>query len=211
MKRRKPLLAAASATALALAWVVLAPGCAQRLVVSRSLASADAVLVLAGSRAYAERTDRAAALYRDGVAPRVLLSDDGQRGGWSPEEQLNPPFVELSRRRLLARGVPAAAIVVLPGTASGTHDEALAAARAAAAARWKALVLVTSPYHTRRALRTFERVFAEQGVHASLGIVAAAIGEPGRPWWLTRRGWSDVGLEYVKSAWYAFALLIPEM
>ena len=67
---------------------------------------------------------------------------------------------------------------------------------------WKTVLLVTSAYHTRRALDTFERVLADENV--KIGVVAA-LSERDTPafyWWLTADGWNWVTSEYVKSFYY---------
>ena len=83
--------------------------------------------------------------------------------------------------------------------------EARLLGKKAAEARWKSLLIVTSAYHTRRALWTFEHVFAKNGVETKLGIVPARTGQQTPPalyWWLTWEGWRDVAGEYVKSVFY---------
>ncbi len=191
-----------------LAWTLVAPFLAERLIVARPMDHADAILVLAGSSAYLERTNKAAFLYKEGVAPGVLLTNDGKNAGWSQKEQRNPPYVELATRRLVAQGVPEGAIEIFSPQVSGTIAEAKLLAKEAAERRWKALLIVTSAYHTRRALRTFESVFAANGVETQIGIVPALNGEQAPLvyyWWLTATGWQDVAGEYVKSAYYYFA------
>src|SRR6266550_8978963 len=78
--------------AILLVWTLVAPFLAERLIVARPMDHADAILVLAGSRAYFERTRKAAFLYKEGVAPSVLLTNDGEKAGWSRKEQRNPPY-----------------------------------------------------------------------------------------------------------------------
>ena len=186
-------------------WTFIAPFLAERLIVTRPLDHADAIFVLAGSAAYVERTQKAALLYGKGVAPKVLLTNDGEKAGWSRKEQRNPPYVELAKRELIAQGVPEDAIEILSPEISGTIKEAEIVATGALERRWKSLLIVTSAYHTRRALRTFESVFAENGVETVIGIVPATTRQQTPPawyWWLTWKGWRDVGGEYVKSVFY---------
>lgn len=198
--RRRTLGYALAAVAAGLAlWAAGAPYLAGLLVVERPLQHADAILVLAGSRAYVERGEKAAELYHRRVAPVILLTDDGGQAGWYPKEQRNPAFVDLARRNLLARGVPPEAIGIMPGHVSGTIEEARAAAQHAIAHGWKSLMLVTSAHHTRRALRTFERSFAAQGTAVRLGIAGA--GGAGTDW----RSWPDIAGEHLKAAYYALA------
>src|SRR5688572_27901378 len=91
---------------------------ARALIVSAPLASADAIVVLSGSSAYPERTQKAAELYRDGRAPLVLLTDDHTRGGSSSAQQRNPFFVERATEELLTGGVPAEKLYIVPVFAS---------------------------------------------------------------------------------------------
>lgn len=203
MRRRKK--AAIVLLLAAVVWIFVAPLLAERLIIKKKLEKADAILVLSGSSVYRERAETAAAVYRQGIAPQILLTDDGERAGWSVEEETNPAYVELTRRELIGRGVPPEAIAVLPGKVSGTIDEAEVLRKTAAEKGWNSVLLVTSAYHTRRAVRTFEKVFAEHGLTTQIGIESAPAGrQTPNPsyWWLTPRGWRSVAGEYVKSLYY---------
>jgi uncharacterized SAM-binding protein YcdF (DUF218 family) len=201
VKRRARLLTLALA-ALAL-WVVAARVAAGALVVEAPLAKADAMVVLAGSSAYVERTRRAAELYRQGRAPLVLLTNDGQLSGWSEETQSNPTFVERARGELVRGGVPEACIEALPRRVESTHDEAVLLRDYAAGRGLRSLVVVTSAYHTRRALWTFARAFEGTGVHLGIEHAATGLQLPSpEAWWLFPKGWKSVAGEYVKLAYY---------
>lgn len=185
------------------AWLLLSPSLATYLIVAKPLEKADVIVVLSGSAAYKERTRKAAELFQKGVAPRVIITDDGERGGWSQSERRNMPFVELEQRELIAGGVPPDAITILPGKVSGTDEEARAFVVEINARPINSLLLVTSAYHTRRALRTFTKILAGRGVE--IGIEYAPISDqtpPPEAWWLGMRGWRTVGGEYIKSAVY---------
>lgn len=185
--------------------MVLAPKLATLLVVDRALERADVIVVLAGSATYLERCEKAAAVFRQGVSNRILLTDDGSYAGWSATEQRTIPFLELAKRELQSRDVPASAIHLLGPPVAGTIEEARLMARTAMENEWQSIAIVTSAYHTRRALRTFERAFAIQGLKVRIGITSAPLGlQTPRPdwWWLGAAGWRDVAWEYVKSAYY---------
>jgi uncharacterized SAM-binding protein YcdF (DUF218 family) len=187
----------------AVVWVVCAPLLATRLIVEKPMEKADAILVLGGSATYIERTRKAAELYNKGAAPRVFLTDDGERAGWSKTEQRNPPYFELAKRALILQGVPEEAIKILPGEVTGTDWEARVLAREIETSGLKSVLLVTSAYHSRRALWTFEKFLGSRDV--SIGLEHAPAGEqtPGpRFWWLSAKGWQMVAGEYVKSAVY---------
>jgi uncharacterized SAM-binding protein YcdF (DUF218 family) len=191
------------ASALLLAWPPLAWLGAEWLVVESRPERADALVVLGGSSAYEERTEYAARLYGEGLAPLVLLTDDGQRGGWSQEQQRNPFFFERAAAVLEAAGVPRENVETLGPQTSSTYEEARLLREFASARGLKSLLVVTSGYHSRRALWTFERVFEGSGVR----VRVAAVGPGGQTpapavWWLGTRGWRVVALEYVKLAYY---------
>ena len=190
---------------LFLFWLCLAPFLAERLIVEKPLEKADAIIVLAGAHTYVERTQKAAELFNKGTAPRVFLTDDGERAGWSAAEKRNPPFVELARSSLISQGVPAESIEILEPQVTGTIYEARVLAEKAKAENLRSVLLVTSAYHTRRALWTFEKYFAESNIKTELGVAAPPPGNQTPPpfvWWLSPRGWVLVAGEYVKFTVY---------
>ena len=185
------------------AWIFFAPFLAENLIVEKPLQSADAILVLSGSSAYLERTKKAAELFKTGIAPKIFLTDDGSQGGWDRTEKRNHFFAERARRELIKQGVPEDAIEILPGVVEGTRDEAILAEKTLRERNLKSILLVTSPYHTRRTLSTFETLLSNDAVE--VGIASPAPGEQSPPpnyWWLSPRGWQFVAAEYLKIAYY---------
>ena len=186
-----------------LAWIFLAPFLAERLIVEKPLARADAILILGGAATFTERAQKAAELYRKGVAAKILLTDDGGEAGWSRAEQRNPKFVELARAVLIEQNVPAEAIEIIEPQVNGTIDEAREFAGLAKAENLKSVLLVTSAYHTRRAGWTFTRVLNETGVEIGIASPPPGIQTPVPVyWWLSGEGWKLVAGEYVKTAYY---------
>ena len=186
-----------------LVWGILAWVAARVLIVNAPLNSADAIVVLSGSSTYVERTQKAAELYRQGRAPLVLLTDDQTRGPWSSALQRNPYFVERATDELIKQGVPAEKIRIVPGLASSTHDEALLLKDYVVARRLRSVLVVTSAYHSRRALRSLRQTFA--GTEMTIGLEPVPPGSqtPSRAfWWLHLEGWRSVGGEYVKLIYY---------
>ena len=184
-------------------WVTVAWVAARLLVVNTPLNRADAIVVMSGSAVYKERTQRAAEYYQQGLGPRILLTNDNLRGEWSSPEQRNPYFHELARNKLLNSGVPPDRVEVLPGTVTNTYDEAVALRDYARAHQLRSLLVVTSAYHSRRALWTLNRVFADTGIE--IGLQSIENGEQTPPpltWWLHLRGWQMVVGEYVKNVYY---------
>jgi len=171
--------------------------------VNSPLPRADAVAVLSGAAAYKERTAYAAELFRAGRAPRIVLTNDNYKGGWSPVEERNPFYYELETAELIRMGVPKERIVVILEPVDGTYEEARVLRRHAESNGLKSMLVVTSAYHSRRAWWTLRKVFS--GADLSLGLESVP---PGRQtptpgfWWLQVRGWKEVPPEYLKLAYY---------
>lgn len=158
---------------------------------------------MSGSAVYKERTQRAAEYYREGLANRILLTNDNLRGEWSNTEQRNPFFYERARNNLLLLGVPAESVEVISKPVTNTYDEAEVLREYAVTHGLRSLLVVTSAYHSRRALWTLNRVFAGSGIEISLQTVET--GEQTPPpltWWLHFRGWRMLVGEYVKNVYY---------
>jgi uncharacterized SAM-binding protein YcdF (DUF218 family) len=184
-------------------WMLAAPFAARLLIVRSEPSRADAIIVLSGSAVYAERLRHAASLYHQGRARAIVLTDDGLAGRWSRERQRNPRSIERGLDLLLGSDVPADHLVMLPGRVRSTYDEALAAQAYTRAHRLNSLLIVTSPYHARRALWVFNRVLAADGV--AVGVDPVPPGDQSPPpavWWLSRSGWQNVAGEYPKFLYY---------
>lgn len=129
-----------------------------RFSVHTPLTKSDAIVLLAGN--HQERAPAAAMLYRDSYAERVILTNDGVLSGWSPKHNRNLYQIEWVEEELVKLGVPRERIVKLPFDGSSTMHDALAVKRWFFRHGLKKVILVTSDYHTRRALWTFRNVFS---------------------------------------------------
>jgi len=192
---------------LFLLWPLIAWSAARFLVVKGETPEhADAIVVLGGSSTYVERTHHAAQLFRAGRAAKIVLTNDDLRSGWSSAEQRNPLFVELAVRELRSAGVPAEKIETLPQVVASTHDEALLLRRYLEANKLRSLIVVTSAYHSRRALWTFRHAFDESDIIIGIDAATAGTNDAQSPsawsWWLTWHGWRAVALEYPKLVYY---------
>jgi len=186
-------------------WMLLAWSAARFLVVSAPLPKADAIVVLSGSACLLERTTEAGQLYNSNVASRVVLTNDNLQGTWSSAEQRNPYFYERARDNLVLSGVPQQSIEVIYHPVTSTYDEAQTVRDYAVAQGFKSIVVVTSGYHSRRALWTLQRVFRDSNVQVGMQAVDTGIQTPpALTWWLHTRGWQMVAGEYVKSVYYRF-------
>jgi uncharacterized SAM-binding protein YcdF (DUF218 family) len=194
----------ATVVVVALSFLAL-PSFARALIVRAEPAVADAIIVLSGSAVQAERIAWASELFKQGHTSRVLVTNDGVRGGWSRARQARPMMVARARQALVEAGVPADQVIQLPGVVRSTYDEAVALRSFVEREPVPKVVIVTSGYHSRRALWTFRRVM--QGSGTTVGINPVTDGSqspPAATWWTTRRGWRQVGSEYPKLLYYWF-------
>ena len=147
-------------------------------IVNDSPKPSDAIVMLSDDDYQADRAEHAAELYRAGWAPRVIASG-----------RLLRPYAgiaDLEEHDLESRGVPANAVVKLPGADRNTRQECQNIGQFVAAHGWKRILLVTSNYHTRRARYICSRVLPA----GTTLIVSAAQDTDYSPesWWTTRQG-----------------------
>ena len=109
------------------------------LTVDSGATKADVIIVLGGGSH--ERPLRAAELFREKAAPRIIITGEGDD--------------EINRQLLLEAGVPAAAMQVEAKSAT-TRENAEFTIKLLRAEKIRSAILVTSWYHSRRALKTFE-------------------------------------------------------
>lgn len=185
-------------------WWVIAWLAAQALIVEgQHYGNAEVIVVLSGSSAYVERTHHAAELFREARGEKVVLTNDGQQGSWSRQQQRNLYTFERATEELKKSGVPGDKIILLPETVSSTYEEAALLQNWATRNHLKSLLVVTSGYHSRRARWTFERVFRNTNVAITLDSVPPGQQLPSpATWWWYPRGWRSVGAEYVKIIYY---------
>jgi uncharacterized SAM-binding protein YcdF (DUF218 family) len=198
---RRRLICAAALTLMAAP--VTAFTAARLLIVESPLLQADVIVLLSGSSSYKERALRTAQLYQQGRGQRVVLTNDGYRGSWSNAEQQNPYYYESTRAELVRLGVPREKVEVLPEIVSSTHEEALLLRNYVDRQRINSILVVTSAYHSRRSLWTFQRVFAGTGTVIGLETASTGWQTPSSwKWWLSLRGWQIVPAEYLKLVYY---------
>jgi uncharacterized SAM-binding protein YcdF (DUF218 family) len=202
-RRRLSRRALLAALAVLAAWPLAAWAAARWLIVGCDLERADAVVVLSGSSTYRERARRAAEIYAEGRAPLVVVTNDGQKSGWSVEAQRNPFFFERESEELTRRGVPAERIRVIEAEVTSTYEEARRVREFAEANNLRSVIVVTAPYQTRRALWVMRRVSGEGGLRIAVDAPAPGDESPrAAVWWWHALGWKLVPGEYVKLAYY---------
>jgi uncharacterized SAM-binding protein YcdF (DUF218 family) len=133
--------------------IVALAGVGHYLAIADPIAHADAIIAISGDTG--ARTDTAVILWKQGYAPVIIFS------GASQDPQ-SVALAEPMKRAAVAAGVPADAIVIEPESAT-TEENATNVAELMHARNLRTAILVTSPYHQRRASILFEREFDRRG------------------------------------------------
>lgn len=171
-------------------------------VVSDELEKAQAIVVLGGDSVEGSRVQRAARLYREGWAPRVVLI--------GPALRIYLSETELMQREAIALGVPADRLLRVPRAADSTFEEALVLRPLLAEHGFRRVIVVTSSYHVRRARRIFRAVYREGGIQVWVDAVDDPRFDP-RYWWQKREQRALFFLEILRSlyTWWELRRLPP--
>lgn len=120
----------------------------------------DAIVVVSGGQT-TSRAEKGVELYKQGYAPKIIFSgaalDDGPSNAYAMRDQA------------LAAGVPARDILI-DEKSQNTYENAENSKRIIDELSAKKIILVTSPYHQRRANQTFEAVLGKN--YEIIGISA---------------------------------------
>jgi uncharacterized SAM-binding protein YcdF (DUF218 family) len=139
--------------------------------------SADVIVVLGGGSH--ERPERAAELFKERAAPRIFITGAGDD--------------KISRQILISNGVPAKAIEI-EGKSTTTRENAEFSIKLLRTEKIRSAILVTSWYHSRRALKTFEHYAPEIKFYSRPSYFAFA-----------RDDWKKLGIN--KRMWLEFLKL----
>ena len=192
-KRRWPTAAACIALALVLLGLSQRAGVA--LVVNRPVSQPQVIVSLASHEW--ERLPSAARLAKMNPDAIVLLT---RPAAPSPEScnrcADRPAWLEWL-------GVTPDRIALAPGRVTNTYDEAIAVREYCRRHGTRRVLVVTSPYHTRRTLATFQSAFAHS--NTIVGVSPAwmhSLADPVR-WWATSQDRWYVRYEWAAIVWYA--------
>jgi uncharacterized SAM-binding protein YcdF (DUF218 family) len=182
-----------AAVAALIATVVLRDA-GRALVVTETVRDADAIIMLASHEW--ERLPATAAAARRHPNAVVLITVPREPSYWNC-------FRCSDRVDWLSReGVAPTRVQELGGVAN-TYEEACAVRAAVLARGLKRVVIITSPYHARRALMTFRTVLRDTDVAIGLEPAIAQSNATPQAWWKydTDRGY--VAYEWAAIAFYA--------
>jgi uncharacterized SAM-binding protein YcdF (DUF218 family) len=147
---------------------------------------ADAIAVLAGTRM--DRALEAADLYQSGYAPRIVITQEKPERSFAALAQRGVTLAadtDVTRDVLQRLGVPAAAIIIPDSIHDNTAQEAQTLRQLAIGNRWRTLIVVTSPYHLRRAGFATRRELEGTGIEVQMHGTRYEPAKPDR-WWANR-------------------------
>jgi uncharacterized SAM-binding protein YcdF (DUF218 family) len=154
------------------------------LLVGQPPEKSDLLVVLAG--ATRERVQTGADLYLQGMAPLLTITGDG----YSSSDIL----------LLEQYGVPREALVIPPNSSRSTYEDALSLRQLILEKKVVSVLVVTSPYHCRRARLILNRVLSGLGVRVTVTPSVSLFMDPDH-WWSSPQGWVTEGAEFPKIAW----------
>lgn len=162
---------------------------------------ADALVLLMGN--FTDRVLQTADLYTSGIADRVIIAEESM-GGYQGLTDRGVKIISHTSQAvssLVALGVPADSITVLPGDARSTLDESVIIRNYISDnPETDTLVLVSSPYHLRRASMIFKKAFKEAGLPVLTGTSGSGTYTDfnAAGWWHSKEDIQHVLTEVIK-------------
>ncbi len=159
------------------------------LVVSDPLQKVDVLIVPSGS-SMEERIRYAAKLYREGYSAVMLLA-----GHMTLQEETG---IDLMKVYAMKLGVPENAIL-RESNSETTWENALASRKLLQKQNCRAILIVTSPQHTKRAKMLFRKVFS---VDISVAVSSVELPPTKEPWYSNDARLRAAVHEYLSFAWF---------
>jgi len=171
---------------------------AEFLIVEDPLRSADLIEVLGDK---IERIKYGIELYQKGYAPKIAFT-----GGKEDLLLIDLSWPEIAKEYALTQGIPSEAILI--ADANSTYEEALQIKKIMADHKLNSVIIVSSPYHMRRARLIFKSVL--QG-EANLIFAPVPLEQSEfklHSWWTDEESLVNVMQEYVKLPLYYFKYVL---
>lgn len=147
--------------------------------------ASDLLVILGGGSE--ERLLTGLDLYRAGLAPMILITD----GAGFPDTEME---------HLEEQGVPARSLVAPLRPATSTYEDALTIRQVVLRKSLNSILVVTSPYHCRRARLILHRVVGGLGVRITV-TPSVSLYMDMEHWWRSHQGWITVSAEFPKLLW----------
>ncbi|GEM_PF-342134 len=163
------------------------------LVVRDELQPTEVITVVSGPM---ERIDYAIQLYQQGYGQKIFFTGDA-----SPKP--NKSYAQLYRDHAIKQGVPAANIFIDDGKINSTYAEAIKLKQFLERSQTtiKSVIVVSDPYHMRRARWTYQQVLGNQ-VKVVMAPVPFELSRQKQRWWADEASKEMVEHEYLKMAYY---------
>jgi uncharacterized SAM-binding protein YcdF (DUF218 family) len=172
------------------------------LVVQHPAANSDLIVCLAGGDV--ERGLASADLFARGLAPRIFIAREPIPDGLETLKQKGiayPESVDLMMMILKGLGVPETAVIRGDQPVQSTFEEAERVGALIKEKKYRSLILVTSPTHSRRAWLTFRQVIPDKDFRIT--VISTPYSKfRAEDWWKTRRYVREVIVEYQKLIYY---------
>ena len=166
-------------------------GLAKFLIVEAPLEQADVIVVLSGD-SNGERLKEAIKLFKQGYSSKIIISGGPLILGLTHAGWL--------KKQAVALGLPEQAVLIEDRSES-TLENAKFCLPLVKKAKFKSIILVTSPTHTRRSWRVFTKVFGPENIK----IITRPAGNSRfrlQKWWLRHEDTQRVAREYSSLLFY---------
>lgn len=174
----------------------------QYLVVQHPPAKSDLIVCLAGGDV--ERGLASADLFERGLAPRIFIAREPIPEGLETLKQKGiayPESIDLVTMIFRNLGVPESAVIRSDQPVESTFEEAERVGALIQDKKYRSLILVTSPTHSRRAWLTFRKAIPDKDFRIT--VVPTPYSKfRAEDWWKKRRYVREVIIEYQKLVYY---------
>ncbi len=178
------------------------------LVVQHPATKSDLIVCLAGGDV--ERGLASADLFAKGMAPRIFVAREPIPDGLETLKQKGiayPESVDLVVMIFKGLGVPETAVMRGDQPVQSTFEEAERVAALVKEKKYRSLILVTSPSHSRRTWLTFRKAIADKDVR--IAVMPTPYSKfRAEDWWKKRSYVHEVIMEYQKLIYYTLQGLL---
>ncbi len=164
------------------------------LIYQDKIEKADAILVLGGGRG--ERVLEGTKLYLEKYANLIMMTGEYEQIMSGPVYH----WAVQGQKLAMSRGVPKGKIFPILNSKS-TYDDATLSLAECRKRNIKALIVVSEPFHTKRAFYVFKKVFKNSGIKVMIYPVQDSWYRRDN-WWYSELGLMSTTDEYIKFVYY---------
>jgi uncharacterized SAM-binding protein YcdF (DUF218 family) len=165
------------------------------LIIADPIREVDTIIVLSGGGDLS-RVGEGALLYNEKLAPWLVFTETDPLNG-----ELISDTMALLKEEARSLGVPDSAILITPGHAESTLDEARQSLQLMQTNGFTGCIVVTDPFHTLRTRLIFRDVYRKSGITVSVRPVRNHWYRS-TTWWASVEGRQATLNEYLKIAAY---------